>query len=116
MSILDISQSRQRQYRLAPRSRIRCHLRHFHRRHRFGAQFDDLAVIHNPISGTAMPNGVDVPVSVLEFNFLFFLIQQASVNAGIDTDIAGIDHAPETGLEQGLFGTLEDIVSACQAV
>ena len=74
MSVVDVSQSRQRQYRLSPRSRIRRHLRHFHHRHRFGAQLNDLTVLHLPVGSATMPDSIDVPVGVLEFDFLFFLV------------------------------------------
>ena len=63
-----------------------------------------------------MPDDVDVAVSILELDLLFFGIEQAAIHAGIDANLAGIYHAADTGLEQGLLCALEDEVSNCPVV
>ena len=109
--VVDFRQSRQRQHRFTTRSGVCRHLRNLHQWHRLGAQLNYLAALQFPVGSTAMPDCVDTPILILEFDFLLFRVEQTTINTWIDANFPGIDHAAQAGLEQGLFRALEDIVS-----
>ena len=51
-----------------------------------------------------MADSEDVPMGVLNLDFLLFVVQQASIDTGVDAHLAGIDHTAQLCLEEGAFG------------
>jgi hypothetical protein len=62
-----------------------------------------MILFHPPIHRRAVTDGIDMPVLVLEFQFLVFLAQQAFIDTGIRTDFTRFQKAAEIDLKQGLF-------------
>ena len=106
-AIAKARQHRQGQCRVPARARVGGHLRHFQDRHGLCAQRGHLAIGYHPVGCAAVPDGMDALLSVLEFDFLFFVIKQAAIHPWILAHVARVDHAPEVGFEQRFLCPLE---------
>ena len=59
-----------------------------------------------PVHRDTMAHGIDAPVLVLEFEFLFLFCQQSRIDSGILDEFAGFHEALDTRLEQRLLDPL----------
>ena len=58
--------------------------------------------LHLPVHSRAVTDGIDALLPVLELELLLLVRQQARIDARILDELAGLDHALEPRLEQGL--------------
>ena len=88
---------------LAGAAGIDRHHRRFGRRHELGPDVRGAMPLCVPVHRGAMAHGIDEPVLVLEFEFLFLFRQQTRIDSGIFDEFAGFHDALDTRLKQRLL-------------